>query len=176
MATRKTRTTPPASRGAGEDAAKAVPAPAEGIERPDDPPRSEAGTAAGNITGSETGSETGEEVRDTSPREVLRRKAFLEQVAARSGIRKSDTRAVTEAALSVIADALQRGEDVALPPLGRIRVVKSREGDRSRILTLRLSLPSGPAGSLSGEDGPEPDPDQDGDQDGDHDGDQGGDP
>jgi hypothetical protein len=127
VATRKTRATPPTK--AGEEASEPAPAPDPGD------------------------SDTGKAGPDAPPRAALRRKDFLELVATRAGSRKSDTRTVTDAALAVIAEALARGEDVVLPPLGRIRVVKRRDGDRSRVLTLRLSQQTGGAPS---EDDPDP--------------------
>jgi len=133
--TRKTRTTPPKAAGA-EDAGP-VPAPKDAVAEsaPGESEAPEAGSAPAGTDADATA--------DAPPRPVLRRKAFLDLVTTRAGSRKSDTRAVTDAALAVIAEALGRGEDVALPPLGRIRVVKTRDGVRSRVLTLRLSQQTG---------------------------------
>lgn len=76
-------------------------------------------------------------VGDAAP--VLRRKAFVERVqAASGGHRKKDVREISEAVLMVLGEALARGEDLHLPPLGRARV--SRHLDRSAGETLVIKL------------------------------------
>ena len=44
-----------------------------------------------------------------------------------------------EAALAVLADALKSDTDLNLPPMGKVRLVKSKEvGDGAKVLTLKL--------------------------------------
>ncbi len=76
----------------------------------------------------------------------LTRKEFLERAMARAGQgRKGGPRAAIDAALATLAEALGEGREVNLPPLGKLRVVKEREGGKGRVLTLRLALPRAPA-------------------------------
>ncbi|MDX8353318.1 HU family DNA-binding protein [Cognatiyoonia sp. IB215182] len=76
---------------------------------------------------------------ETSP---LKKPDLLDQVVARTNLKKRDVKPAVEAALSVIADALAHGGEVALPPLGKLRIVKSKElSEGARVLTLKLRMP-----------------------------------
>ena len=54
----------------------------------------------------------------------LRKSDFVERVATRSALKKNQVRPVIEAALAVLGDALEAGETLQLPPLGRLKVRK----------------------------------------------------
>ncbi|MFN3661675.1 HU family DNA-binding protein [Yoonia sp.] len=64
---------------------------------------------------------------------------LFDQVVARSNLKKRDVKPAVEAALAVIGEALARGEDLVLPPLGKIRVIKTKDlGEGAQALTLKL--------------------------------------
>ena len=75
----------------------------------------------------------------TSPaREMLKKPEFLERVVARTDVKKRDAKPAIEAALAVLSDALLAGEEVNIPPLGKLRVAKSRALDNgAHVLTLK---------------------------------------
>jgi nucleoid DNA-binding protein len=75
---------------------------------------------------------------------TLRKKELIERVAAVSGVKKQDTRAIIDAVLSVLGDALAAGETLALPPLGKARVNRHKDVDGGEILTVKLRR-GGPA-------------------------------
>ncbi|MEO1639296.1 MAG: HU family DNA-binding protein [Pseudomonadota bacterium] len=78
-------------------------------------------------------------VPDADP---LKKPDLLDQVVARTNLKKRDVKPAVEAALSVIGDALRDGQDVNLPPLGKLRVVKTKDlDDGAAILTLKLRTP-----------------------------------
>ena len=89
---------------------------------------------------------------DDSPqiktRSILKKKDFLDRAVDRSGVKKADAKAVVEATLAVLAEALATGEDLVLPPLGKLKVARQRDHPRGRILMIRLQMtPEGPSGT-----------------------------
>lgn len=69
----------------------------------------------------------------------LKKPALLNQMVDRGQIKKRDAKPALDAALALIGEALGRGEDLILPPLGRLRVVKTKHlDDGAQLLTLKL--------------------------------------
>jgi DNA-binding protein HU-alpha len=89
----------------------------------------------------------------TGPRVVIARKArtgvqvkkkdFVEKVTAAAGVKKAEARAVVDAALAIIADRVLAGDELNLPPLGKLRLMKEKDTGKARIATLRLQVASG---------------------------------
>ncbi|WP_375254741.1 HU family DNA-binding protein [Yoonia sp.] len=78
---------------------------------------------------------------DAAEAKVLKKPEILDVVVARTDLKKRDVKPAVEAALAVIGDALRDGTEVNLPPLGKIRVVKSKPlDDGAAVLTLKLRL------------------------------------
>ena len=69
---------------------------------------------------------------------AFKRNDLLAAVAARSALPKSDLRSVIELVLEEMGTALSDGKDLALPPLGRVKVQRRKESGGAEILSLRL--------------------------------------
>jgi hypothetical protein len=69
---------------------------------------------------------------------VLRKKDLLERVALSSGTSRKDARAIVEATLQVLGEALARGETLVLPPLGKARVNRSIDKAGAELLVIKL--------------------------------------
>lgn len=101
------------------------------------------------------------EVPETSgvpePSVVLKKKEFFERVVARSGAKKSDVRTIAEAVLEEIGEALSKGEVLALPPLGKVRVTRSvdRESAEMIVAKIRRQKPGAENADASEEDADE---------------------
>lgn len=74
----------------------------------------------------------------------LRLGDLVTRVAAATGAKKPDAKASVEATLSILAEALKAGSDLALPPLGKVRVVKTAEKGAATMMTLKLRHPNPP--------------------------------
>jgi nucleoid DNA-binding protein len=72
--------------------------------------------------------------------EAFRLKDLLEAVANATGGKRPEVKKTVEATLAGLADALKRGSDLNLPPLGRIRVAKAAGKDGAPAMTLKLRL------------------------------------
>jgi hypothetical protein len=83
-------------------------------------------------------------------RVILKKKDFIDRAIERSGLRKADAKAAVEATLAVLAEALAKGEELVLPPLGKIKVAREKAHPRGRILMLRLQLTPDEAGEFTG--------------------------
>ena len=72
---------------------------------------------------------------------ILKKKDFVDRAVARSQVKKADARAAIDAALSTLAEALGEGNEVILPPLGRLKVTRVKDGPKGKQSLLKLSLP-----------------------------------
>lgn len=71
--------------------------------------------------------------------EVVKKPEFLDRAVERTEVKKRDAKPAIEAALAVLAEALIKGEELNLPPMGKLRVVKSKDvGEGAKVLTLKL--------------------------------------
>jgi hypothetical protein len=70
---------------------------------------------------------------------VVKLKDLIESVAGSTGGKKPEVKAVVEATLSALGEALATGKSLAVPPLGKLRVVKNK----GPALTLKLRLADG---------------------------------
>ncbi|SFS13284.1 HU family DNA-binding protein [Yoonia litorea] len=73
---------------------------------------------------------------------LMKKPDLLDAVVARTNLKKRDVKPAVEAALALIGDALRNGEEVNLPPLGKMRVVKAKDLDGgASVITLKLRTP-----------------------------------
>jgi len=70
---------------------------------------------------------------------TLRLKDLVDGVAAATGAKKTEVKKAVEATLAALATALNAGSMLALPPLGKVRVVKTT----ATAMTLKLRPVSG---------------------------------
>ncbi len=87
-----------------------------------------------------TPKETSAPAEDSS--EMIKKPEFLERVMARTDVKKRDAKPAIETAFAVLVEALADGEDVNLPPLGKLRVVRSKDLESgAQVMTLKLRTP-----------------------------------
>lgn len=77
----------------------------------------------------------------------LKKKEFIDRVTLASGAKKKDVKDIVEAVLTVLGDALAKGEELSLPPLGRAKIHRSRELGAGSMIMIKLHRGSGKAGS-----------------------------
>ena len=83
-------------------------------------------------------------------RSILKKKDFMTRATERSGLRKVDAKAAIDATLAVLAEALSNGEELILPPLGKLKVAREKDHPKGRIMMLRLQLIPGGPGEFGG--------------------------
>jgi nucleoid DNA-binding protein len=80
----------------------------------------------------------------------MKKPELLDQVVARTNLKKRDVKPAVEAALAVILDALQNGSELNLPPLGKLRLVKTKDLEGgATVRTLKLRTPKHAAAAVA---------------------------
>jgi DNA-binding protein HU-alpha len=69
---------------------------------------------------------------------MLRKKEFIERVAARTDAKMGQVRDITEAVLAELGDALSKGETLSLSPLGKLRVNRQVERSEHEVLVVKI--------------------------------------
>ena len=73
---------------------------------------------------------------------LIKKPDLLDEVVAKTNLKKRDVKPAVEAAFALLGDALREGAEVNFPPLGKVRVVKSKDLDEgAAVLTLKLRMP-----------------------------------
>ncbi|GHE02856.1 hypothetical protein GCM10008024_24050 [Allgaiera indica] len=81
---------------------------------------------------------------------LLKRELFARVVAA-TDAKKPQVKQIVEATLAIIGQALADGEALNLPPLGKVRIVRSRDAGSAEVITLKLRR-KGRSAALGAED------------------------
>ena len=88
--------------------------------------------------------------------EMIKKPEFLDRAVERTDVKKREAKPAIEAALAVPAVSLVNGEELNLPPMGKLRVVKSNDvGEGAKVLKLKLRTMKDGAGQ-----GADPSPDE----------------
>ncbi len=69
---------------------------------------------------------------------ILGKKQLIEEVVARSGIKKKDAKPVIEAMLDVLGEAVAAGKTLNLQPFGKITMQKQNEKASARVSVVRI--------------------------------------
>jgi|Deesub1362A_J573_1020465.scaffolds.fasta_scaffold50311_1 hypothetical protein len=88
---------------------------------------------------------------------AVTKRDLVARVAELAGVKRRVARPVVEAVLAELGNALSRGEELNLRPLGRASVNRVREGTKAEVLIVKLrraraDLEGGPEGSPDGTD------------------------
>lgn len=122
MSTRKTKTTPTKPKAAPRKAVvKSTVAPATKTASSATPATNDAAMAAPELLGP-----------------ILRKKELIEKVVARSGIKKKDAKPVVEAVLAELGVALADSREMALPPLGRVKINRSKPLPNGQVTIVKV--------------------------------------
>lgn len=82
---------------------------------------------------------------------ALKIKDLIEIVASKTGAKKTDARAIVEATLAALGDALSKGDTLNLPPLGRAKVSRTADAGSGKAMTVKLRRPSAAGPGRSGQ-------------------------
>lgn len=77
---------------------------------------------------------------------MVRKQDLVERIVKASGAKKKDVKLILEASLGVLGDALSAGEELNLPPLGKLKVNRTRQDGAAEVLILKLRRGSGNTG------------------------------
>lgn len=75
--------------------------------------------------------------------DLVKKGELLDQVVDMTGVKRADAKSVMEALFAVMGEQLRAEKQLQLPPLGKIKVVKSKPvGQGALALTLRVRTPN----------------------------------
>lgn len=72
----------------------------------------------------------------------IKKPELIERVMAETGMKKKDVKPVVEAMLAVLGRALKDGEELTLPPLGKLMIKRRKDLANATILNLKLRHPT----------------------------------
>ena len=70
----------------------------------------------------------------------LTKKEMVERMVAASGMKKGDARRALEASMEAVAQALREGYNLSLPPLGKIKIARTKDTPNGKMVVLRTKL------------------------------------
>ena len=68
----------------------------------------------------------------------LKLRALVDLVASRSGVKKKDVKPVIDAALAILGEAIAEKRELNLPPLGKLKVNRTKDTANGRIIVCKL--------------------------------------
>ena len=72
----------------------------------------------------------------------IKKPELIERVMAETGMKKKDVKPVVEAMLAVLGRALVGGEELTVPPLGKLMINRSKEVSNATIINIKLRHPN----------------------------------
>ncbi|WP_157779723.1 HU family DNA-binding protein [Celeribacter ethanolicus] len=78
------------------------------------------------------------EAPETTVVTTMKKKDFIDRVAEASGVKRGEAKKAVEATLKELGDALQRGEELNLPPLGKMSVKRQQDGTGAHVIVAKL--------------------------------------
>lgn len=69
---------------------------------------------------------------------VMRKKDLIDRVVLASGAKKKSVKDIIEATLTVLGEALEKGEELILPPFGKAKVNRSRDHEGGKTMMVKL--------------------------------------
>ena len=82
---------------------------------------------------------------------VVNKKTFVDRVMISAGVNKGQARQMSESVLKVLGEALSDGEELSVPPLGKLKINRQFEKNGDEILVVKLRRPSAMLADASGD-------------------------
>ncbi|ROU04258.1 HU family DNA-binding protein [Histidinibacterium lentulum] len=73
----------------------------------------------------------------------LKKKELIDRIVARSGLKRREVKPAVEAMLQELAAAVQAGEELNLPPFGKLKITRSKDLANARVFHCRLRQAEG---------------------------------
>ena len=72
----------------------------------------------------------------------IKKPELVERVMAETGMKKKDVKPVVEAMLTVLGRALSEGEELNVPPLGKVMINRVKDVANAKIMNVKLRHPT----------------------------------
>ena len=151
MATSSTKTATKTTKKAPKSTAKSAPTALKTVTKTVTTAKAVATPAKAAVAPKATIIETVKPMVADAP---IKKPELIERVMAETGMKKKDVKPVVEAMLAVLGRALTKGEDLTVPPLGKLMVKRTKEAANATIVTVKLRHPKhvgGPSKTVVGD-------------------------
>ena len=69
---------------------------------------------------------------------LVKKPELIDRIVAESGMKKKDVKPVVEATLAVLAKTLVDGEELQVPPLGKVKINQMKDLANAKIIKLKI--------------------------------------
>ena len=69
---------------------------------------------------------------------IVKKTELVDRIVAQSGLKKKDVKPVVEATLAVLSKTLLNGEELQIPPLGRVKILQTKDIENAKILKVKI--------------------------------------
>jgi DNA-binding protein HU-alpha len=76
---------------------------------------------------------------------VLKKPELIDRVVAETGMKKKDVKPVVEAMLNVLGLGLAKGEEMNLPPLGKVMINRTKDLAKAKVIVTKVRQPKAAA-------------------------------
>ena len=90
------------------------------------------------------------EVKPVVASTTLRKKALIEAVTERSGVKRRDAKAALESALELLGEAIAAGKQINLPGFGKLKVNRTKQLANGQVFIARIRQPVVSEGTAKG--------------------------
>ncbi len=71
---------------------------------------------------------------------LVKKPELVDRVIAETGLKKKDVKPIVEATLAVLAKTLAAGEELQVPPLGKVKINQSKDIDNAKIMKIKVRM------------------------------------
>lgn len=75
----------------------------------------------------------------------IKKPELIDRVVTETGMKKKDVKPVVEAMLAVMGRTLAEGEEMTVPPLGKLMIKRVKDLPSAKVMTLKLRYPTAQA-------------------------------
>lgn len=72
---------------------------------------------------------------------LVKKPELIDRIVAQTGLKKKDVKPVVEATLAVLAKTLINGEELQVPPLGKVKINQVKDIANAKILKVKIRHP-----------------------------------
>ena len=69
---------------------------------------------------------------------IVKKPELVDRIVTQSGLKKQDVKPVVEAMLTVLSKTLLDGEELQIPPLGKVKILQTKDVENAKILKVKI--------------------------------------
>jgi len=69
---------------------------------------------------------------------MIKKPELIDRIVAQSGLKKKDVKPVVEATLAVLTKTLLDGEELQIPPLGKVKILQTKDVGNAKVFKIKI--------------------------------------